>query len=314
VYERITFASLFALGFIIVTGAAVRLTGSGLGCSQWPNCEDDRLVAPLELHPMIEFLNRTITGIVSIAVIVAVLGALARDPRRADLTRWSAGLVAGVVAQIVLGGYAVKFGLAPIFVTAHFLVSIVLVWNGVVLYRRASQPDGPPVLLVATRVRTLSRVLFGLAVVALVTGTLVTGAGPHAGDEKAPRYDFGIEATARIHSITVWLFLIVAVVLVWQLSRDGAPPQVDRNARLLVGAILVQGGLGYAQYFAGVPPYMVIFHVLGSVLVFVTALALYLSLFTRGEDASPLATGRGPAWTPTSDAVSDSAPSGMVVS
>ncbi|OWY59411.1 hypothetical protein B7486_74705, partial [cyanobacterium TDX16] len=95
-YRRITLAALLALCGIVVTGAAVRLTGSGLGCSDWPTCEDDRLVAPLEYHAMVEFVNRTITGFVSVAVILAVLGSLVRVPRRRDLTWWSLGLVAGV--------------------------------------------------------------------------------------------------------------------------------------------------------------------------------------------------------------------------
>ena len=126
-YRRITLLALCAQVFIMVTGAAVRLTGSGLGCSDWPTCEQDRLVAPFEYHAMIEFLNRTITGLVSIAVIAAVLGSLLRAPRRADLTWWSLGLVAGVVGQIVLGGLTVLFELQPPFVIAHFLLSMVLV-------------------------------------------------------------------------------------------------------------------------------------------------------------------------------------------
>jgi cytochrome c oxidase assembly protein subunit 15 len=280
-YERLTFLSLFALGFIIVTGAAVRLTGSGLGCTQWPGCEEGQFIGAMELHPMVEQINRAITGLISVIVGVAVLGSLARAPRRRDLTWLSIGLVGGVALQIVLGLYVVKFGLTPFSVTSHFLASIVLVWNAMVLHRRACQPDGASVAIVEPLVLLLGRALVALAVAVLVTGTLVTGAGPHAGDEKAPRYDFDIEAVARVHSASVWLLLLTAVVLLWRLTRTGAAAQIDRNARLLVGAILAQGALGYAQYFAGVPPYMVIFHVLGSVLVFVATLGLYLSLFTR---------------------------------
>ncbi len=102
-YERITLFALFALAFIIVTGAAVRLTGSGLGCSQWPACENGQVIAPLEYHPMVEFGNRLVTGLVSIAVVLAALGAVFRSPRRRDLIWLSLGLVASIPAQAVLG-------------------------------------------------------------------------------------------------------------------------------------------------------------------------------------------------------------------
>ena len=126
-YRRITFAALLLLAFIVVTGAAVRLTDSGLGCSDWPTCENDKIVAPLEYNAMIEFVNRTITGLVSIAVILAVLGSLRRTPRRRDLTWWSFGLVAGVIAQIILGGLLVRSELAKPFLMGHFLLSLSLI-------------------------------------------------------------------------------------------------------------------------------------------------------------------------------------------
>jgi cytochrome c oxidase assembly protein subunit 15 len=286
-YERVTFGVLFALGFIIVTGAGVRLTGSGLGCSEWPTCESGQLVASLDLHPMIEFVNRTITGLVSIAVILAVLGSLVRTPRRRDLTLLSVGLVAGVIGQIVLGAYAVKFGLAPALITAHFLVSIILVADAVVLHHRAATADAPPVPVVSRPVRNASRVLVASTVVVLVTGTMVTGSGPHAGDESAPRYGLAIVAIARIHSLTVWVLLFVALFTFWQLARSGAPARVDQRGRLVVGAIVAQGALGYAQYATGVPAYLVAFHILGSVLVFIAALDFHLNLWSRPTLAEP---------------------------
>jgi cytochrome c oxidase assembly protein subunit 15 len=282
-YHRVTGLALVAIVFIIVTGASVRLTGSGLGCREWPTCEAGQLVAPLEFHPMVEFGNRVVTGLVSAAVIVAVLGSLVRRPRRADLTRWSLGLVAGVAAQAVLGAVSVKMELAPAFISAHFLLSIVLVWNSVVLNHRAGLPDTPPVPVVDRAGVLLGRAVLALAVAVLVTGTLVTGTGPHAGDEGATRYTFAtIGDVARLHSLTVWVFLIASVAALARLRR-GAPAQVDARARLLVTAIVFQGALGYAQYAAGVPPFLVILHVLGSVLVFVAALRFHLSLFARPD-------------------------------
>jgi len=283
-YGRITLLVLFAVGFIIVTGAAVRLTGSGLGCSEWPTCENGQLVAELDTHQMIEFGNRMITGLVSVAVIIAVLGSLVREPRRRDLTWWSLGLVLGIVAQAVLGGISVKMELAPGFISAHFLLSIVLVWNAMVLHERANRPDGEAVPIVGpSEVRT-GRVLVALACVVLVTGTFVTGTGPHAGDERAHRYTFAtVTDVARVHSVMVWIFLATAVLLLWRLTRRGAR-STEPRARLLVGAILLQGALGYAQYASGVPPYLVIVHVLGSVLVFIATLHLYFGLFAVPAD------------------------------
>ena len=142
------------LAAIVVSGAAVRLTGSGLGCPDWPNCDDGRLVAPIEKHALVEFTNRTITGLVSVAVILAVLGSIWRVPRRRDLIWLSWGLVAGVVAQIVLGGVTVLVDLSPPFVMAHFLLSMALLADAVVLHDRASQPDGPRRRVVAPEIAT----------------------------------------------------------------------------------------------------------------------------------------------------------------
>lgn len=280
-YRRITLLALCAQVFIMVTGAAVRLTGSGLGCSDWPKCEEDQLVAPLEYHAMIEFLNRTITGLVSVAVIAAVLGSLLRSPRRSDLTWWSLGLVAGVIGQIVLGGLTVLFELHPPFVIAHFLVSIVLVWNSYVLHVRAGHAPGPALPAVAPVVRRLGRALVALAGLALITGTIVTGTGPHGGDETVERLPLDLESVVRVHSITVWTFLAVAIVAVGVLNRRGAPRDVDLRAKVLVAAILVQGAIGYTQFFTGVPPALVLVHVFGSILVWIAVLSFDLSLTVR---------------------------------
>ena len=143
-YRTITLVAAILLGIIIVTGGAVRLSGSGLGCPDWPNCSPGRLTprGASDVHAMVEFVNRMFTGLVSFAVIVCVLGSLLRDPRRRDLVWLSLGLVAGVIAQAVLGGLTVLFELQPPFVMAHFLLSLVLLTNALVLYQRAGQPPG----------------------------------------------------------------------------------------------------------------------------------------------------------------------------
>ena len=280
-YRRITLLALCAQIFITVSGAAVRLTGSGLGCSDWPTCEDNRIVAPFEYHAMIEFVNRTVTGLVSVAVILAVLGSFARVPRRRDLTWWSLGLVAGVIGQIVLGGLTVLFELKPPFVIAHFALSMVLLWNSFVLHHRAAFADGPALPVVAPTVRRLGRALVVGAGITLFTGTIVTGTGPHGGDETVERLPFLLVTVARVHSLVVWAFLILTVVTLVVLRRTGSPRDVDLRVKALVAAIVVQGAIGYVQYFTGVPPGLVIVHIVGSIAVWLCTLSFDLSLTAR---------------------------------
>ena len=285
-YRRITLVALLAQVFITVSGAAVRLTGSGLGCSDWPTCEDNRVVAPLEYHAMIEFVNRTVTGLVSIAVILAVLGSLVRVPRRRDLTMLSLGLVAGVIGQIILGGLTVLFELRPPFVIAHFAVSIVLIGNAFVLHERSKYAHSPALPVVPRPARRLGRLLVIVSAITLFTGTIVTGTGPHGGDENVHRLPYDIGDVARIHSLTVWAFLALTIITLFILRRSGAPVGVDRRAKVLVIAILVQGIIGYVQYFTSVPPALVLVHVLGSILVWLAVLSFDLSLVARPVESA----------------------------
>ena len=284
-YRRITLVALVALCFIIVTGAAVRLTGSGLGCPTWPSCEQGSLVprGATGANGVIEFANRMITGIVSVAVILAVLGSLRREPPRRDLTWLSIGLVLGVLAQAVLGGVSVLVDLEPPFVMAHFLLSIVLVWLAVALHHRAGEPDADRYPVVAPEVRTMGRVLVAATLLVLVTGTVVTGAGPHGGDEKAERLAFLVPDVARIHGIAENLFLLATLVTLWLLHRTGAPMPVRRRAQVLLLVLVAQAAVGYAQYFTGVPVLLVGIHVLGAVCVWVAVLQFHLGLWQRGN-------------------------------
>jgi cytochrome c oxidase assembly protein subunit 15 len=288
-YRRITLFVLLALAFIVVTGAAVRLTGSGLGCSDWPGCEQNQFVAPLEFNKQVEFINRLITGVVSIAVILAVLGSLVRVPRRRDLTWLSVGLVGGVVAQIILGAIVVKVELDPVSVIGHFLVSMVLVWNAVVLHERARHDGSRGERVVPSGVAVIGRLMVATTFVVLVAGTVVTATGPHGGDENAERLSrFDIAEVVRSHAIAAWTLLALTVVALAWLRRSGAPRDVDRRGAALVGAILLQGGIGYTQYFVGVPPLLVGLHVAGSIVVWVAVLQFHLGLFAHPvEDQSP---------------------------
>ncbi|HET9444605.1 MAG TPA: COX15/CtaA family protein, partial [Acidimicrobiales bacterium] len=238
-YRRVTLVALLALAFIVVTGGAVRLTGSGLGCPDWPNCDNGRLVAPLEKHAMVEFVNRTVTGLVSVAVIVAVLGSLKRSPVRRDLVWLSAGLVAGVVGQIVLGGLTVLFDLAPPLVMGHFLLSIAILADALVLHWRAGQPDDVPRRpLVAPELRSLGRLVTVATAVVVLLGTVVTAAGPHAGDKDVPRLGVSVHRAAQVHGFSVVLLLSLVVTVAVLLRRARAPRAVQRRAEVLL-AVLV---------------------------------------------------------------------------
>lgn len=282
-YRKATLVALVALCFIIVTGGAVRLTGSGLGCSDWPGCEDERFVAALELHPMVEFVNRLITGVVSASIAVAVLGSYRRVPYRRDLVWLAWGLVAGVVGQIVLGRFTVTFELAPPFVMGHFLLSLVLVTNAVVLHHRAGEPDPPatPVDLVDAPARRLVWWLVPALSVAVVAGTVVTATGPHGGDEDAPRFGFEIETVARWHSLAVLAFGGVLLAVLHRLSGPSGHADVLARARELLVVTVAQAVVGWVQYFTGVPALLVGVHLLGATLCWVALWRLVLACRTR---------------------------------
>ncbi len=297
-YRRITFVALVLLIVIVVTGAGVRLTGSGLGCTDWPNCTDTQFVADRgDVHAMVEFVNRLITGLVSAAVALAVLGSLRRTPRRRDLIWLSWGLVAGVIAQIALGAVVVLSDLNPWLVQGHFVVSMLLVLDAVVLTHRAGLPDDQVIRPAVTpALLRWGRVLVGLAVVVVGTGTLVTGSGPHSGHQEAEqgataaeklaaasevrRLPLSVHDAARIHGIAMIAFLAVTIWVLVQLRRHGAPAALSRAGSALLTVLVLQGALGYTQYFTGVPPLLVGLHVLGASLVWVAVLNVALQMAT----------------------------------
>ena len=290
-YRKITVGALALLALIIVSGGAVRLTGSGLGCSDWPACENDQLVAPLETHAMIEFINRLITGLVSAIVIAAVLGSHWRVPRRADLVWLSWGLVAGVLAQIVLGGLVVLYELPPVLVIGHFLLSMVLLWNAVVLLWRASD-DGERRGEPRARPHWVGNAVVALTSMVIVTGTIVTGAGPHGGDEDAERIDVAVRDVAQIHGSTVVALLVVLGGLVWWLWHRRAPDRTQMWGRTVLGVALAQGLIGYVQYFTGVPVLLVGAHIAGAALLWIATVFFWLNVrgpLVPAEDSVELA-------------------------
>jgi cytochrome c oxidase assembly protein subunit 15 len=285
-YRRITTLALVSLAAIVVSGAAVRLTGSGLGCSDWPACHENSFVSQGDYHDSIEFVNRLFTGVVSLAVILAVLGSLRRSPRRRDLTMWSWGLVAGVLAQIVLGGLVVIYHLTPWLVIGHFVLSMVLVWNAVVLRNRAGHDGSPAPPMVSNGTLWLGRVLVLGAIAAILTGTLVTGSGPHGGDEDVERLPFLIHTVARVHGGTVMTFLALVLVMARRLRNDGVGQNVWRRYSLLLVVLIAQAAIGYTQYFTDVPALLVGFHIAGATALWISVLTFHLGLFAwRPEPA-----------------------------
>ncbi|MGI9612641.1 MAG: COX15/CtaA family protein [Acidimicrobiales bacterium] len=297
-YRTIVGVALVALAVIVLTGAAVRLTEAGLGCENWPACTDERFVPEFELHPWIEFGNRLISGLVAASVAAVALAAYRRRPRRNDLIPWAWGLVAGVAAQIVLGGVTVRLDLHPAIVGLHFLLSMVLLWNAMVLWVLAGtdppleEAEPAPVSL-ASRLGPFrvpgsaianGRLLVALASAALFAGTLVTGTGPNSGDSRAERLGFDLVAITRVHSIVVWCFVAVLVVLAVRLrpsSETAGTGPAFSTARMLLGVSVLQGGIGYWQFAAGVPPELVALHILGAILVWCLTVLLYLRLRRR---------------------------------
>jgi cytochrome c oxidase assembly protein subunit 15 len=281
-YRRITLVAAILIAIIIVTGAAVRLSNSGLGCSSWPNCEAGQLVAHPEssVHQKIESANRLFTGLVSIGVIAAVLGAFLRRPRRRDLLWLSAGLVVGVMGQIVLGGITVLVDLHPAAVMSHFLLSMLLLADAIVLFHRAGVPDGMverPV--VADSVVNFGLFLLVIVTIVVVTGTVVTNTGPHAGDKDAKRFGFYLPDVARIHGVAVMVFLAAVLTLLFVAHRAGAFARLRRAITVLLVLLIAQAAVGYTQYFTGVPALLVGVHIAGAAAVFTATMALLLRMY-----------------------------------
>jgi len=273
--------ALAALCLIVVTGAGVRLSDSGLGCPDWPTCSGNRLVAAWHYHAVIEFGNRVVTVLVTAAVAVALLAAWRRVPRRRDLVWLAGGLVVGVIAQAVLGGITVLAKLAPGWVMAHFLLSMAVIAVAVVLVSRSKEGEGVATPKVGAEVMLLGRVLVGVTAVVLGLGTVVTGAGPHAGSTGVGRLPISPRDAAEIHSALVFLLVGVTLASVLLLRPPRVPADVTARARVLMYAVGVQGAIGYIQYFTGVPAALVGLHVVGAIVVWVSVLRLHLSLTCR---------------------------------
>jgi heme a synthase len=288
--RRIALAGVAASAGIIMTGAGVRLSESGLGCPDWPRCTATSIVAggatgdPL-IHRWVEFGNRLVTVAIFVVAVLVCVAAWRYRPggaRRRDLVWLAAAQPAGILAQAVLGGIVVLTRLDPVWVSVHFLLSMALVAVTVALYVRCAEGDGPARSLVPREVRLLAAGAVGVLGLMLAAGTVVTGTGPLAGSGNIPRFRLPLAGVTQLHADIGWLLggLVIALVLGLRLAR--APRPAVRLGWLLLALLGVQGAIGYAQYFSGLPAGLVWVHVTGSVVIWVTALRLLFALRDRG--------------------------------
>jgi heme A synthase len=283
-------AAVIADTMIMSTGAAVRLSSSGLGCPDWPRCSTADIVASKNagqtlLNTWIEFSNRLLTfPLVVIAGLVFIAAWHYRPDGMKRRDMFWLGLVqpAGVVAQAVIGGFLVLSKLNPALVSVHFLVSAAIVAAAVILHVRCTEGSGPPVPVVRQDLRLVSAALVAVTGVMLAAGTVVTGTGPLAGHADTPRYKFPLEGVTQLHADIAWLLCGLTVALVLGLRVSGAPPRAMRAGWLVIATLVLQGMIGYIQYFNHLPAGLVWVHVTGAVIVWIAVLRLFFALRDRG--------------------------------
>ncbi|MGZ4465419.1 MAG: COX15/CtaA family protein [Nocardioides sp.] len=257
-------ATLVANCVLVVTGGAVRLTSSGLGCPTWPRCHDGSFTphGAYSVHSAIEFGNRMLTFVL-VAVAVATLVSAWQTGRR-DLRRLAVVLALGIPAQAVIGGITVLTDLNPWVVSFHLLCSMAIIGLAVVFLRRIDHPEpararGPVV--------GLAWATFAAAWLVLYVGTVVTGSGPHAGDAKAPRNGLSPLQLSQLHADVVFLLVGLTAGLLFALVATGAAAEARTAVTVLLGLEVGQGAIGFVQYFTSLPIVLVGFHMLGAALI-----------------------------------------------
>ena len=293
--RRLALLGVIADTAIMSTGAAVRLSASGLGCPDWPRCSASDIVASKNagqtlLNTWIEFSNRLLNFPLVIITVLVFIAAWRFRPggvKRRDLFWLGLAQPAGVVAQAVIGGIVVLTKLNPAAVSVHFLVSASIVAVAVLLHVRVTEGNAPPTLVVRRDLRLLAGALVAVTCAMLAAGTVVTGTGPLAGNAAAPRYKLPLEGVTQLHADIGWLMAGLAIALVLGLRVSGAPPRVVRAGWIMIAALGLQGLLGYIQYFTHLPAGLVWVHVTGSVLVWIAVLRLFFTMRDRGPLISP---------------------------
>ncbi|WP_425264157.1 COX15/CtaA family protein [Streptomyces caeruleatus] len=285
--QRAALAALVMSVIIVVTGGAVRLTGSGLGCPTWPKCTDDSLTATSEmgLHGAIEFGNRMLTYVLCAAVGWAIIAARSEKPYRRGLTRLGWAQFWIVMSNAVLGGIVVLVGLNPYTVAAHFVATSALIAVATVMWQRTREGDATPRPLVGKAVQQLVWVLVGASVLLILVGTVVTGAGPHAGDSsEVERMPVDWETVTKLHAVLAWIVVTLTFALWFVLKAVDAPKGPLNRTRDLFLILLAQGVIGYVQYFTDLPEILVGLHMLGSAVTWIAVLRVMLALRERPFD------------------------------
>jgi cytochrome c oxidase assembly protein subunit 15 len=291
--RRIFTALLIFQCVIVITGGIVRITGSGLGCPTWPECAPGSYTPSPEqledpLHIWIEFGNRLLTFVLGIAALAALFYSLRFIPNL-RIRLLALGQVLGIVGQAILGGITVLTGLHPTTVAAHLLLSIILI-SGALSLRQRVYGRIPRSFETQRLTRSLSKALVALGFVVIVMGTIVTGTGPHAGDDSSVRFDFDIRTVAWLHADLVIAFLglsLATLIAVRLGEREPARSVLLRKIHLHLGISLSQGGIGYLQYFTGVPELLVIAHLIGAVSVWLSLWNFYITGSVTSRKPSP---------------------------
>lgn len=293
VVRRLAIASLIGNAAIVLTGAAVRVTGSGLGCADWPDCMKGHLTPPLQFHSLVEFSNRMVTVALVVVIGATFLATLLRRPARRDLVWLSGGLVLGVLLEAVIGGLVVYSKLNPYLVMVHFLATLLLLVDAVVLVHRSSRDYSPSSghLSVPRPMLLLSRVMVLATAIVLAAGSATTGAAPDAGGATgqlvAKRIPYPLRNLAELHA-TLALFLIGLVLsLAVALHAMDVPERIRKAARMLVVVLVFQGIVGYAQYFTHLPAGLVELHELGATVLVIGVVQYYLALTHHAPERLP---------------------------
>ena len=291
-FTRFALFSFISSILIVLSGAAVRLTGSGLGCPDWPACYQHRLTSSTAIHPLIEFSNRLITVILVFVFIGTVIAAYLRTPKRRDLIVLSWMLVLGVVADAVLGGIVVYTKLNPYLVASHMWLSLAMLVLAIVLHHRSryNYSHGARADVASPATRKFAVVLSAVYALVIVFGTGATGSGPHAGgtqgDLVAKRLPIALKDTVMAHAVVAMAFIGMVTALFFILESIDAPSRLRGASKRLFLVGMAQGAIGFIQYATHLPAWLVEIHVLGAVSLTIGVTSFQLAQIARDKDHS----------------------------
>jgi heme a synthase len=290
VFRWFALASFLSMILIVLTGAAVRLTGSGLGCPDWPTCFKGKVTGSMSIHPFIEYSNRMVTGALIVIVGVTFLAAWFREQRRKDLLILSGGLVVGVFADAILGAFVVYSKLNPYLVSLHLVISLAMVAIGTLLYHHSKYVYGAGARedVRDPYFRNLGRWLWLPFVILVITGTATTGSGPHAGSSQgqlvARRLPWAFSSAAWLHSLAALFFIGIVLGLLLAIWQSTAPTALKIGAKRLLWVSLAQAAIGATQYLTHVPAWLVEIHEFGAVALTIGMVQFNVRQYARDRE------------------------------